>query len=219
MLQRSEPLRVGSLIIGKSLEAYSDGRKAEILIDAVRDQYLLVLPLMKAKRDSASQLVISATPDVSDPKRLTVTVSGNALSSAPSVTLSQSFAYSMNVSMNTSGANQYSGIANCQYDSGILQVISGGSSSVSPFEIFTTEVGPASGYYAPNGELEMAYGPESFTGSGYFAILNSSAPAPSNNGLIQVGNVYSFGLSGGISTVKFLSVLFPSRQHRERSKA
>jgi len=195
-------VKCGSLLIGKKLEAYHNGRKAEVLIDAVKERYTLILPMMKDKRDNTSGIVISATPDVSDSKRLTVTVSGNALSSAPSVTLSQSFAYSMNVPMNTSGANQYSGIADCQYDSGILQVTSGGSQSVSPFEIFTTEVGPASGYYAPNGELEMAYGPNSFTGSGYFAIMNSSAPAPPNNGLMQIGNVYSFGFSGGISNVK-----------------
>ncbi|NJL58899.1 MAG: hypothetical protein HC887_03855 [Desulfobacteraceae bacterium] len=116
--------------------------------------------------------------------------------------MSQSHSYSVSVSLASSGANQYSGVANCQYDSGILQISSGASQSVSPFEIFSTQVGPASGYYSPNGELEMAYSPTTFSGTGSFVIVNSSAPVPPNNGLIQVGNVYSFGFSDTVGAVK-----------------
>ncbi|GEM_PF-1772908 len=207
-------VRVGSLGIGKSLEAYFNGIKAEVIIDVVRESYVLTFPVNRiALRDNASNgMVISATPDSSNPKRITITASGSSLSVAPVVTLSQSHGYSVSVAMNSSGVNQYSGVADCQYNSGILQVSSGASQSVSPFEIFTTEVGPASGYYSPNGELEMGYTPGSFTGSGSFVIMNSSAPAPPNNGLIQVGNVYSFGFSGGISAVKdlILSIRLPS---------
>jgi len=205
---------VGSLSIGKSLEAYFNGRKAEVMIDTVRESYFLTLPANRValRDDGSAGMVISAKPDSSNPKRLTITASGSSLSSVPVVILSQSHGYSVSVAMSSSGVNQYSGIADCQYDSGILQVSSGASQSVSPFEIFTTEVGPASGYYSPNGELEMAYTPGSFTGSGSFVIMNSSAPAPPNNGLIQVGNVYGFGFSSNISAVKdlILSIRLPS---------
>jgi len=193
-------VKCGSIFIGKRLEAYSDGRKAELVIDAVKNQYVLVLPLLKNRRDNTSGIVISATPDVSASKRLNLTISGNALSSAPGVNLSQSHGYSANIAMSSSGTNQYSGIADYQYNSGILQVTWGGSQSASPFEIFSTELAPASGFYAPNGELEMAYSKSSFASPGTLVMVNSSAPAPPNNGLIQIGNVYSFGFSGG--TVK-----------------
>jgi len=207
-------VRVGSLSIGKSLEAYFNGIKAEVMIDTVRETYVLTFSVNRiALRDNVTTgIVISAKPDSSNPKRLTITASGSSLSSVPVVTLSQSHGYSVSVSMSYSGVNQYSGVADCQYNSGILQVSSGASQSVSPFEIFTTEVGPASGYYSPNGELEMGYTPGSFTGSGSFVIMNSSAPAPPNNGLIQVGNVYGFGFSSNISAVKdlILSIRLPS---------
>jgi hypothetical protein len=62
---------------------------------------------------------------------------------------------------------------------------------VNPFEIFSTDSGPASGYYAPNAELELNF----VSGSGYFVLLNSAAPAPANGDLILVGNVKSIGFS------------------------
>ncbi len=197
-------VKCGSLLVGKQLEAYFEGRKAETVIDAVKESYVLILPKnrISPRDDAFSGMVVSAKPDSSDPNRLTITASGDSIGSAPAVTLSQSFAYSQNLSMSASGADEYSGIAACQYNSGILEVSSGGNESVSPFEIFSTEIGPVSGYYAPNGELEMAYSPTTFTGSGSFVIVNSSMPAPMNNGMIQVGNVYSFGFSDTVTSVQ-----------------
>ncbi len=122
-------VKCGSLLIGKQLEAYFEGRKAETEIDAVKESYVLILPKnrISPRDDAFSGMVVSAKPDSSDSNRLTITASGDSLSSAPAVTLSQSFSYSQNVSMSASGANEYSGIADCQYDSGILEVSSGGN--------------------------------------------------------------------------------------------
>ncbi len=196
-------VKCGSLLIGKYLEAYYSGRKAEIMIDAVQDTYVLILPVFRSARaDESAGMVITAKPDSTNPKLLTVTASGMSLTSAPAVTLSQSHGYSVNIAMTASGTNQYSGTADCQYDSGILEVTSGAIPWLNPFEIFSTEVGPASGYYAPNGELEMTYSPNTFTGTGSFVIVNSSSPAPPNFGMIQVGNVYSFGFSDTVTAVQ-----------------
>ena len=196
-------VKCGSLLVGKRLEAYFEGRKAEIRIDAVEESYVLILPRNRISRrdDVFSGMVISAKPDSSDSKHLTITASGDSLDSAPIVTLSQSFGYSQNISMIASGADEYSGVADCQYNSGILEVSSGGNESISPFEIFSTEVGPASGYYAPNGELEMVYSTNTFSGTGSFVIVNSSMPAPMNEGMIQVGNVYNFGFSDAVTPI------------------
>ncbi|MEZ4528797.1 MAG: thrombospondin type 3 repeat-containing protein [Desulfobacterales bacterium] len=208
----SGTVKCGSLLIGKHLEAYYNGRKAEIMIDAVKETYVLMLPVYKAARsDESGAMVITAKPDSADPKLLTVTASGMSLISAPAVILSQSHGYSVNIAMSSSGTNRYSGTADCHYDSGILQVTSGAGQSLSPFEIFSTEVGPASGYYAPNGELEMTYSPTTFSGTGSFVIVNSSAPAPPNFGMIQVGKVYSFGFSDSVTAVQnvILNITLP----------
>ncbi len=197
-------VKCGSLLIGKHLEAYLSGRKAEIMIDAVRERYVLIFPVNRIdlREDIASGIIITAKPDSSNPNRLTITASGSLLSAAPSVTLSQSHNYSVNVSMTASGANEYSGFADYQSDSGDLKIALAGSESSGQFGIFTTDVGPASGYYIPGGELEMAYEPTSFSGSGSFVIMSSSVPVPPNNGLIQIGNVYSFGFSDTVGAVK-----------------
>ena len=195
-------VKCGSLLIGKHLEAYHQGRKARIEIDAVRDSYALTLPSNRQARTSSGGMVIIAKPDDSDPKHLTLTASGTSLSTSPVVTLSQSHGYSANVDMVVSGANEYNGSVDCQYDSGIFQISAGPDESVSPFEIFSTEIGPASGYYAPNGELELVDSTDAFSGTGSFAIVNSSAPAPPNFGMIQIGNVYSFGFSDNITAVQ-----------------
>ncbi|NJL59628.1 MAG: hypothetical protein HC887_08270 [Desulfobacteraceae bacterium] len=196
-------VKCGSLGIGKKLEAYVNGRKAEYTIDTEKESYILMLPVnrMALRGDTSTGMVIFAKPDSSNSRHLNITTSGSLLNSAPTVTLSQSHGYSVSVPMVGSGANQYSGSADCQYDSGILNVSSGPSQSVSPFEIFTTTVGPASGYYAPNAELEMAYTPTSFSGTGSFVMLNSAAPAPPNNGMVQLGNVHSFGFSDSVGSV------------------
>lgn len=210
---RNGTVKCGSLLIGKHLEAYHKGRKAEIMIDKVQDTYVLIFPVNRnARADLSGGMVITAKPDSSNPKMLTVTASGMSLSSAPAVTLSQSHGYTSNITMTASGSSQYSGTATCPYDSGILQVSHEGSPSVSPFEIFSTEVGPASGYYAPNGELEMSYSPNTFSGTGSFVIVNSSAPAPPNFGMIQVGNVYSFGFSDTVTSVQnvILNITLPA---------
>ncbi|OQX12061.1 MAG: hypothetical protein BWK80_44140, partial [Desulfobacteraceae bacterium IS3] len=201
-------VKCGSLLIGKHLEAYLNGRKAENMIDIVRERYTLIFPVNK--RDNLStDMIITAKPDSTNPYRLTITASGSSLSSAPSVTLSQSHNYSVSVSMTASGANQFSGVADCQYDSGDLKIALGGSESSGQFGIFSTESGPASGYYIPGGELEMAYEPTSFSGTGSFVIMSSSVPVPSNNGMIQIGNVYSFGFSDTVGAVR--NVMFNIR--------
>jgi len=197
-------VQCGSLLIGKKLEAYLGGRKAEIVIDAKRERYVLTLPekRMALRDDTSSGMVITAKPDSTNPKRLTITASGSLLSTAPSVTLSQTGGFSLSVPMTASGANQYSGTADCLYGSGNMQMSSGGSQAASQFKIFTTAFGPASGYYAPGNSLEMAYSPTSFTGTGPFVIMSSSMSVPPNNGLIQVGSVYGFGFSDAVTSVR-----------------
>jgi hypothetical protein len=196
-------VKCGGLLTGRRLEAFYEGRRAEVGIGEVRDRYVLTLPARRARRTGESTgMVLTAKPASHDSGMLTITASGSFLPTEPATTVSQSGGYSVNVAMNADGANRYSGTAHCRHDSGIIETTSGENISISPFEIFSTEFGPASGYYAPNGELEMKYGPSSFEGSGSFAIVNSSGPAPPNLGMIQVGNVYAFGFSDSITAVK-----------------
>lgn len=197
----------GGLLGDKRLEVFYEGRKSEIGIDEVRDIYVLTLPPRRSIRTGASTgMVLTAKPASFDSKMLTIAASGSFLQTEPTANVSQSGGYSVNVAMNADAANRYSGTAACRHDSGIIEATSGDNFSISPFQVFSTEFGPASGYYAPNGELEMKYGPSSFQGSGSFAIVNSSAPAPPNLGMIQVGNVYSFGFSDSITAVKNVSL-------------
>ncbi|NJO18016.1 MAG: hypothetical protein HC877_20500 [Thioploca sp.] len=133
---------------------------------------------------------------------LMVTAAGSGLNIAPAVTLLQSHGYSVDIPMLNSGINKYTGSGDAQYDSGVLQVTLDTHQSVSPFVICSTDLGPTSGYYAPNGELEMVYSSNTFEGSGSFVILNSSALAPPNLGMVQIGNVYSFGFADTVLSVR-----------------
>ncbi len=122
------------------------------------------------------------------------------MTSAPEVVLSQAPNFSTSVPMSALGPNQYAGTAKIRGDSSgnlEISVSSGGetSESINPFVFYGTDEEIPSGYYAPNGNLEMRTMADSFSGSGSFVITNSTGPIPTNGDLVQVGNVWSFGFS------------------------
>jgi len=210
----------GSLSVGKRLEAYFAGKKAEVYIDEIKDTYSITLPLRQSgkqsrRKDNTPGIIVSARPDNTDPKYLLLTISGDSpLVSEPELILSQTHGHVVNASMTTAGTNLWTGIADYIYDSGAFEVNAisrtGSSDSISSFEIYDTEMRYASGYHSPHGDLEMRCTSDSFEGSGSFAIVNSSAPAPDNGNLVQVGNVWSLGFSdqvGAVHDVGFTMIL------------
>lgn len=204
----------GSLQIGKRIEAYRDGVKGSIDIKTVEKTYTIVLPLDQkrggVKNQGEAGMVVSAKPDSDNPKWLHVTVSGNDLPSAPPSLLTQSDGYSVAINL-SGGPNVFSGDGSCRYDSGNIEV-GGDIVSINAFAVFNTEAGPASGFYAPNAELEMTHEPESFDHPGAFVMLVSSAPAPPNGDLVQVGKVYSLGFAENVGAVKNIGLSIPLAQ-------
>ncbi len=130
---------------GDHLEVYFAGRKAVTDIDERRESYSVTLPLrLDDPREDVPGVVVSATHDNSEPKRLLVAISGDPLASKPEVTLFQHYfyrpRYSCPISMVPMEENLWSGAAEYEYDEwGILEVTtpseSGSSLSASPFRI------------------------------------------------------------------------------------
>lgn len=190
-----------SVSLGERLEAYSNGRKTELTVAEKANHYLLTLSSSGLRDGERSGLIVSARLDETQPSKLVVGISGETLASQPNVTLSQPESYVANVPMETQADSSYAGLVESQYPSGTLEVVSGDSQSISAFEMFSSEVPLASGFPAPNGELLMTTSPESFEGAGEFIITTSTAPAPTNDNLVQVGNVWSFAFANSITAV------------------
>ena len=208
--------KTGSIAIGKRLEAYSKGIKAELEISEIKESYLITLQTEvshKRRESDIPGIVVSAEPYNSDSKEVSVMISGDALIAAPSVVLSQSHSYTDTPLVISSGDNRYTAIAKYEYYSGNFSVAAksgtGSSESENPFEIYGTDIGPASGYYAPHGELEMTYTSDSFEGSGTFVMLNSTGTAPANGSLKQIGHVFSIGFSESVKSVRNVGFNIP----------
>lgn len=193
-----------SISLGKRLEAYFNGRGAQLTVNEEKDHYQLTIssPRTRNGQMNNGEFIVSAKPDDTTPSKMMIMVSGNALDSQPSVTLSQSHGYVVNVPMENTDVDLYSGTTEYQYNSGNLEVASDSTQSINAFEIFSTEVPFASGFPAPHGELQMTTTLDSFEGLGAFVITTSAAPVPTNNNLMHVGSVWSFGFANSISAVR-----------------
>ncbi len=180
--------------MGRRLDAYFAGRRAWLDINGIWDEYAIVLP--DDPQSDVPGIIVSARPDDSYWSHITVTVSGDQPVSEPGVTLSQFYNYSHDISMTSGDDRLWTGTRQCKYDLGVIEVAaaseSGSSRSVSPFEIYYNS---ESRYQCMNGELEMVL----YQG-GTFMVTQSSAPAPPNGDLVQVGYTWGLGFSDHIGT-------------------
>ena len=179
--------------VGRCLEAYLDGRKASLDIDGVWDENAIVLP----SQSDVPGIIVSAKPDDSYWSHITVMISGDSPVSEPEVAISQFYNYSHDVSMTSANDHLWTGNRQCKYDRGVIEVAaaseSGSNLSVSPFEIYYNS---ESRYQCMNGELEMVL----YQGGGTFMVTQSSAPAPPNGDLVQVGYAWGLGFSDHLGT-------------------
>ena len=202
--------------LGIRLEIYFAGSRATLDIDEIKDEYFVTLPIRS--ENDVPGIIVSAEPDSSDPSRVLVTVSGDTLSAGPQVSLFQSRDHSADVPM-TSDGHLWTGMAEYEYDSGLLEITAASESalsqSVASFEVYDAERGTTSEYYSPRGKLNIRCYPDSFSASGTFVITESSAPSPANGDLTRVGYVGSIGFSddiGAVRNIRFSIMLWPPEQ-------
>ena len=206
-------LRNVALGIDEKIEVYFSGQRKAVPVGKAEKEILVTLPFRNfrkkitsfqilAEEQTAPGIVVSAKPQQTF-SNLDLYISGNPLSSSPQVTLSQPTGFSQIVSMLPSGNNSYAGVSPYTYHSGRIAVTAlagdAQSDSLNQFRIYSLGADGRVLYYSSNGELELVIPSSSFSGAGKLVIVDSSAPAPANNGLVQVGNVYSIGFSDGTS--------------------
>jgi len=175
---------------GIVVEAYWQGRKASAEIRETKPEYSLILPLLPD--NDPPGIVVQVMPADLHAEHISVTVSGDPLTSEPEVILSQF--HSHGVPMTSPDGGPWSGTVRNGDDTGVLELsassASGTGRSVTSFSIFSARTA-LSEYSFRDGGADL-FG--SFSGSGKFVISETSVPAPANSGLVQVGNILSLGI-------------------------
>ena len=188
------------------MEAYLRGRKASTRGGETKTEYSLILPLLPQNDPPG----IVAGLGLADPDagRISVTVSGDPLSSGPEVTLSQFYSYAADASMTSADGRVWTGTAESKYDAGVLEVSAssetGTNRSVTSFRICDARPTSFSEYDLRDGRAVLTAFPGTFSGSGKFVTSESFVPAPANNGLVQAGSILGFRFTDSIGPVSSL---------------
>ena len=200
------------ILVGKgiSAEAYWQGRKASLSLGEIKTEYSLTLPLLP--ENAPPGIVMHVTPADPHAKNISVTLSGDPLSSGPEVILSRD--HSSGVPMTAADGRVWSGTARNYDDSGTLEVSAssetGTGRSVTSFR-FCDAGTTFSEYDFRDGAARQTSFFASFDGHGKFVISETFAPAPANSGLVQVGNILSLGLPENVGTLFLTTELSQAR--------
>jgi len=206
-----------SIRVGKNIAAFYEGRKTVLLISDKKDRYNLLMPLTIPSSESnignnalvqgetdVSGIVVSMKPDNSSSSAL-IMVSGDPLSAAPDIILSQPPSYTDSVSMTASGANEYSGTASLEGRTGNLDITASSGSitneALCPFYIYDTTRDISPGFTSHSGDLVISKTSSSFSGEGMLAILTIMTSVPENGYLVHIGNAWSLGFSDSVGEV------------------
>jgi hypothetical protein len=201
-------LEMGGIQVGKELHIYHAGSKTIFPLTIKQETISVVLSEKRLQKksskansifsalqtDNVPGVIVSAKPHDTE-TLLDITLWGDNLSALPVVHLAQPNGTDVAVSMASIGGNIYAGTSLYDYYSGTIEVnavsVSGSNQSLNPFIVSDATTGTTNSIYSYSGGLELTYYPQSFSQSGKVAIVESTAVAPPNGDMVQVGNIWS----------------------------